>query len=115
MGNWSGVCATVGNYCQYDVVVMDDAVYLKITPETFRLEQEQMFMLQNCQFCGSHKLNYSKLNDTRNTQTYWTNFCSRNGLPHSKLGRNILWRTHCPSCKKTNAVILEPHKDKILG
>jgi len=49
---------------------MKEPVYLKITPEAFRLEQEQMFMLNNCQFCGSHRLNYTKMGDSGKSQQY---------------------------------------------
>lgn len=94
---------------------MKEPVYLKITPEAFRLEQEQMFMLDNCQFCGSNRLNYTKMGDSGKSQQYWLNFCHRQGLPYSRINRTIAWRTHCPKCKSTNAIILERQKDKTPG
>ena len=84
---------------------MQEPIYLKITPDTYRTETKQLFLVKCCQYCSSTRLNYTRLTDQRSK--YYKNLL--------KTDRRILWRTVCDKCNGTVAVALEPHKTKITS
>ena len=69
-----------------------DPIYLKIQPDTFRLKQKQLFLVKDCQYCGSDHLNYRKLSPYSINRAYGDDQPS--------------WVIRCDDCKSTVGIVV---------
>lgn len=70
-------------------------VYLKIQPETYRIEKRQLFDIGICQFCGNdNKFLYNKTMPTATPAA------------HTNWNKGIRWVQKCGNCKQAVSVVM---------
>jgi len=75
--------------------------YLKVKPDTYKLDKNQLFSFPKCQWCGSEDYTLTRyLGNTKYTGS----------LAHLDDIEYVDWKRSCSDCGKTTAII--PRKNK---
>lgn len=77
---------------------MNYARYLKLEPETYTVERDQLFQIEQCQFCGEDHFEFRKYLPSRSSS--------------SAYNEGLSWKATCMGCKKTVLVAKKHDKTK---
>lgn len=73
---------------------MNPVRYLKLEPETYTLESNQLWQIDECQFCGNNSFRYQRYLPTRSSKSLFS--------------QGICFTQRCNSCNKTVATVNIP-------